>query len=206
MQEHLAGDTYDGQHIVADVKIRSCPVLPECGRVIVGPDGFVLISPLPDDRFLIFVNRDEADTRTERPTEDELRALLNARAGVDVGMHDLQWVSYFKMHKRATERLSDGRRFLLGDAASSVEPARRGRHQRSIYGRGRYRLETCARRARGGETVAARQLRGRAGDSRSPCAGSVGRNSRLCDAADRDVQKAGPCRPCRHQIRRRPWR
>ena len=51
-----------------------------------------------------------------------MRALLNARAGVDIGMHDLQWVSYFKMHKRATERLSDGRRFLLGDAAHLSSP------------------------------------------------------------------------------------
>jgi hypothetical protein len=54
MQEHLDGETYDGRFIVADVKTRlPCP--PECGRVFVGPDGFVLLSPLPDDRWLIFV-------------------------------------------------------------------------------------------------------------------------------------------------------
>ena len=29
---------------------------------------------------------------------------------------DLRWVSPFKMHKRVVKRLSDGRRFLLGDA------------------------------------------------------------------------------------------
>ena len=121
MQEHLAGDTYDGRYIVADIKIR-LPGPPECGRVIVGPDGFVLISPLPDDRFLVFVNRDEADTRAELPTAEELHTLLNGRAGVDAGMHDLRWVSYFKMHMRATERLSDGRRFLLGDAAHLSSP------------------------------------------------------------------------------------
>jgi 6-methylpretetramide 4-monooxygenase / 4-hydroxy-6-methylpretetramide 12a-monooxygenase len=57
MQEHLEGETYDGRYIVADVKLGlSCP--PECGRVIVGPTGFGLLSPLPDDRWLIFVNRD----------------------------------------------------------------------------------------------------------------------------------------------------
>src|SRR6185436_11515714 len=54
--------------------------------------------------------------------EDELGALLNERADSDVGLHDLQWVSYFKMHKRAAERLSDGRRFLLGDAAHLSSP------------------------------------------------------------------------------------
>jgi 2-polyprenyl-6-methoxyphenol hydroxylase-like FAD-dependent oxidoreductase len=121
MQEHLEGDTYDGRYIVADAKIR-LPSPPECGRVVVGEHGFVLLSPLPEDRWLIFVNRDEADIRRELPPADELGALLDARTGVDVGLHDLRWVSYFKMHKRAAERLSDGRRFLLGDAGHLSSP------------------------------------------------------------------------------------
>jgi 2-polyprenyl-6-methoxyphenol hydroxylase-like FAD-dependent oxidoreductase len=121
MQEHLSGETYDGRYLVADVKMRlPCP--PECGRVIVGPTGFVLTSPLPDDRWLIFVNRDEADMQRELPTAAQLGALLNARTGIDVGLSDLQWVSYFKMHRREVERLGDGRRFLLGDAAHLSSP------------------------------------------------------------------------------------
>src|SRR5207253_3763993 len=60
--------------------------------------------------------------RRDLPKAEELAALLNARAGVDVGLHDLGWVSYFKMHKRASERLSDGRRFLLGDAGHLSSP------------------------------------------------------------------------------------
>jgi 2-polyprenyl-6-methoxyphenol hydroxylase-like FAD-dependent oxidoreductase len=121
MQEHLDGETYGGRFIVADVKVRlPCPS--ECGRIVVGATGFVLFSPLPDDRWLIFVNRKETDVRLELPIADDLGALVNARVGVDVGLHDLQWVSYFKMHKRATERLSDGRRFLLGDAAHLSSP------------------------------------------------------------------------------------
>jgi 2-polyprenyl-6-methoxyphenol hydroxylase-like FAD-dependent oxidoreductase len=121
MQEHLDGESYDGRFIVADAKLRlPCP--PECGRVIVGPTGFGLFSPLPDDRWLIFVNRNENDTRTVLPTADELGTLLNARVGVNLSLHDLRWASYFKMHKRAAERLSDGRRFLLGDAAHLSSP------------------------------------------------------------------------------------
>ena len=121
MQEHLTGETYDGRYVVADVKVcLPCP--PECGRVIVGPTGFGLFSPLPDDRWLIFVNRDKADTRRELPTAADLGALLNARIGGDVGLSDLRWVSYFKMHKRDVERLSDRRRFLLGDAAHLSSP------------------------------------------------------------------------------------
>ena len=121
MHEHLDGETYDGRYFVADAKIRlACP--PECGRLIVGPTGFVLLSPLPDDRWLIFVNRDDADARHELPTAAELGALLDARTGVDVGLNDLRWVSPFKMHKRVVKRLSDGRRFLLGDAAHLSSP------------------------------------------------------------------------------------
>jgi hypothetical protein len=90
------------------------------GTLVTDPPG--LFSPLPDDRWLIFVNRNEADTRSELPTADELGALLNARVGVDVGLHDLRWVSYFKMHRRAAERPSDGRRFLLGDAGHLSSP------------------------------------------------------------------------------------
>ena len=87
-----------------------------------GPTGFGLFSPLPDDRRLIFVDRNEADTRSELPTADDLGALLGDRVGVDVGLHDLRWVSYFKMHMRCRERASDGRRFLLGDAAHLSSP------------------------------------------------------------------------------------
>ena len=40
MHEHLDGDTYGGRYFVADAKIRlACP--PGCGRLIVGPSGFV---------------------------------------------------------------------------------------------------------------------------------------------------------------------
>ena len=121
MHEHLKGKTYHGRYLVADAKVRlACA--PECGRLVVGRTGFVVLSPLPDGRWLIFVNCDEAETQSELPTAAELGALLNARTGVDVGLGDLRWVSQFKMHKRLVEHLSDGRRFLLGDAAHMSSP------------------------------------------------------------------------------------
>jgi hypothetical protein len=88
----------------------------------VGESGFVLFSPLPEDRWLIFINRDAADARSELPSEDELGALVKARIGFDAGIQDVRWASYFKMHKRATARLADGRRFLLGDAGHLSSP------------------------------------------------------------------------------------
>ncbi|MBV8192743.1 MAG: FAD-dependent monooxygenase [Alphaproteobacteria bacterium] len=121
MHEHLAGETYDGRYYVADARIGlACPS--ECARLIVGPTGFVLLSPLPDDRWLIFVNRDESDVGDRAPTEAELASLLDARTDAVVALHDLRWVSPFKMHKRLATRLADGRRFLLGDAAHLSSP------------------------------------------------------------------------------------
>jgi 2-polyprenyl-6-methoxyphenol hydroxylase-like FAD-dependent oxidoreductase len=121
MQEQLAGDTYDGRYFVADATI-GLRGPPECGRLIVGPTGFVLLSPLPDQRMLIFVNRDDADMRREPPTEAEFGSLLNCRTGIDVGVGDLRWVSPFTMHRREVTHLSDGRRFLMGDAAHLSSP------------------------------------------------------------------------------------
>lgn len=121
MQEELAGETYDGRYFVADAKVHlPCP--PETGRLVVAATGFVLLSPLPDDRWLIFVNRDETDVGPALPTAAELGALLESRIGAEVGLSDLRWVSPFRMHRRVVERLSDGRRFLLGDAGHLSSP------------------------------------------------------------------------------------
>src|SRR5271155_1338542 len=57
MNEHLVGETYGGQYIVADVKI-GLAIPPETARVVVGAGGFVLFAPLPDGRWLIFVSLD----------------------------------------------------------------------------------------------------------------------------------------------------
>ena len=121
MQERLDGETYGGRYIVADIKL-ALPCPHGRARVVVGPGGFVLLSPLPEGRFLIFVNRNEADENAEPPAEAELAALLKARIGKDVGLEDLRWVSYFQMHKRIAPILADGRRFLLGDAGHLSSP------------------------------------------------------------------------------------
>ena len=121
MEEHLDGETYGGRFIVADVKL-TLPASPGRARIIVGPSGFVLLALLPESRFLIFVNRDEADQNEALPSAADLAALLKARIGADVGLSDLRWISYFQMHKRVAPALSDGRRFLLGDAGHLSSP------------------------------------------------------------------------------------
>ena len=121
MNEHLVGETYSGRYVVADVKL-GLAIPPETARIVIGAGGFVLFAPLPDSRWLIFVSRDPADARDDPPTAAELAAMVNALVGADVGLSDLRWVSYFKMHRREAESLGDGRRFLLGDAGHMSSP------------------------------------------------------------------------------------
>jgi 2-polyprenyl-6-methoxyphenol hydroxylase-like FAD-dependent oxidoreductase len=121
MEQHLDGETYGGRFIVADVRL-TLPVSPGRARIIVGRSGFVLLALLPESRFLIFVNREEADQNDGLPSANNLAALLNTRIGADVGLSDLRWTSYFQMHKRVVPALSDGRRFLLGDAGHLSSP------------------------------------------------------------------------------------
>ena len=121
MLERLDGETYGGRFIVADLRLGfPCP--PGRGRVVVGAGGFVLISPLPEGRFLIFVNREEGDRSDGPPSAADLTALLNARVGTDVGLADLRWVSYFLAQRRVVPALSERRRFLLGDAGHLSTP------------------------------------------------------------------------------------
>ena len=121
MHETLEGETYSGRFIVADAAVAlRCP--PARSRVVLGPEGFVLFAPLPEGRWIIFVNRDEADVSAEAPDAKTLAALINRRLGMDAGLANLRWVSYFRMQRRVAPRLGDGRRFLLGDAGHLSSP------------------------------------------------------------------------------------
>ena len=122
MREGLEGETYAGRYVVADARLAS-PVAPGEGTVVVSPKGFVLFAPLPGDRWIIFVDIDEAHAGiADPPTSDTVAALISERLGTDVGMHDVCWTSHFRMHRRMAPSLADGRRFLIGDAGHLSSP------------------------------------------------------------------------------------
>jgi hypothetical protein len=75
MREGLEGETYAGRYVVADARLAS-PVAAGEGTVVVSPKGFVLFGPLPGDRWIIFVDIDEAYSPELNPKEnlwDEIR-------------------------------------------------------------------------------------------------------------------------------------
>ncbi|HWA80369.1 MAG TPA: FAD-dependent monooxygenase [Acetobacteraceae bacterium] len=124
MQESLQGETYAGQYIVADIRI-GLPHEAEESMVFASSEGFVLLAPLPEDYWLSFVDLDPDSPvidQRETPELAQVSALLNRRIGVNAGVTDLRWASHFVMHNRISRRLSDGRRFLMGDAAHLSSP------------------------------------------------------------------------------------
>jgi 2-polyprenyl-6-methoxyphenol hydroxylase-like FAD-dependent oxidoreductase len=122
MREGLEGETYAGRYVVADARLAS-PVAAGEGTVVVSPKGFVLFGPLPGDRWIIFVDIDEAHAGiADPPTSDTVAALVNERLGTDVGVYDVCWTSHFRMHRRMAPLLADGRRFFIGDAGHLSSP------------------------------------------------------------------------------------
>ncbi|HET6183493.1 MAG TPA: FAD-dependent monooxygenase [Acetobacteraceae bacterium] len=121
MHLSLSGTTYGGRFIAADVRVR-LKAEPEESVMLVGPTGFALMVPLPEDRWVLFVNCDDADSSRGPYQAERIAALADARSGAELGVHDVVWSSGFAMHNRIVPRFSDGRRFLLGDAAHLSSP------------------------------------------------------------------------------------
>jgi 2-polyprenyl-6-methoxyphenol hydroxylase-like FAD-dependent oxidoreductase len=125
MEEDLSGTTYPGPALVADVRV-TCG-LPRDGAALVGsPEGYVLLAPLPGDRWISFVgDLDEAEA--QRLDGDRSRAVVAAAIGRRIPaallrVDDVAWAAPFRMHRRMVPRLADHRRFLLGDAGHLSSP------------------------------------------------------------------------------------
>jgi 2-polyprenyl-6-methoxyphenol hydroxylase-like FAD-dependent oxidoreductase len=124
MHESLDGQTYAGRYIVADIR-ADLPHELEASMLFVSRDGFVLLSPLPENRWISFVNLDEEKSSidlTEPPEFVQISELLNRRIGLNARLQDMRWAAHFTMHNRMARRLADRRRYLIGDAAHLSSP------------------------------------------------------------------------------------
>jgi 2-polyprenyl-6-methoxyphenol hydroxylase-like FAD-dependent oxidoreductase len=118
MSEHLEGSTYQGQFLVADIAMEA-PVPRDQGNFFCGPDGMMLLSPLPGGRWLTFQDLEE---EVQAVSAEEIVARTEVRIGGRSRPTDVAWFSPFRMHRRIVSRLEDGRRFLIGDAAHLSSP------------------------------------------------------------------------------------
>lgn len=118
MNEKLQGDTYRGNFLVADFAMTG-PIPRNEAGVICGPNGLLLLAPMPGGRWISFQDLEE-DIETVTPEQ----VITRTAERLD-GKHrptDVSWHSPFRMHRRIVSRQSDGRRFLIGDAAHLSSP------------------------------------------------------------------------------------
>ena len=82
-----------------------------------------LFAPLPDERFLIFVDCLESHHAQPGPPRSELIAeLIDERVALEVGVLDVRWASNFCMQKRIAPVLGEKGLFLVGDAGHASSP------------------------------------------------------------------------------------
>jgi len=118
MCEPLEGTTYRGNFLVADVAMPAPVPRTEAG-VICGPNGLLLLAPLPGGRWISFQDlEDDVDS----VAGDEVAARVELRLGKEYRPTDVAWHASFRMHRRIVSRLADGHRFLIGDAAHLSSP------------------------------------------------------------------------------------
>jgi 6-methylpretetramide 4-monooxygenase / 4-hydroxy-6-methylpretetramide 12a-monooxygenase len=118
MSESLEGATYRGQFLVADIAMPEPFPRDEAG-VVCGPDGLLLLAPLPGGRWISFQDLEEG---VETVSAEEVIARVQIRLGGKCRPTDVAWFMPFRMHRRIVSRLADGRRFLIGDAAHLSSP------------------------------------------------------------------------------------
>jgi 2-polyprenyl-6-methoxyphenol hydroxylase-like FAD-dependent oxidoreductase len=59
---------------------------------------------------------------TQTVSAEDVNACIEKRLGARFRPTDIAWFSPFRMHRRMASRLTDGRRFLIGDAAHLSSP------------------------------------------------------------------------------------
>ena len=118
MSEPLAGATYRGHFLVADIAMPAPFPRDEAG-VVCSPHGLLLLAPLPGGRWITFQDLEE---EVETVSAPEVIARVQARLGGKYRPTDVAWFTPFRMHRRIVSRLADGRRFLIGDAAHLSSP------------------------------------------------------------------------------------
>jgi 2-polyprenyl-6-methoxyphenol hydroxylase-like FAD-dependent oxidoreductase len=120
----LAGATYPGTALAGDVQVASG--LPrDASALIASPEGYVLLAPLPDDRWITFIG-DLHDDETELLGGDislaAVTACIRRRVPDAVQLTGIGWASTFRMHRRMAPRLAGEHWFLLGDAGHLSSP------------------------------------------------------------------------------------
>jgi 2-polyprenyl-6-methoxyphenol hydroxylase-like FAD-dependent oxidoreductase len=124
MAGDLAGATYPGTALVAEVAVAA--ELPRDGSALIATaEGYVLLAPLPGERWITFIgdlHQDETELLAAGDPAGSVAGFMQRRTGSSVRVQDVGWSAAFRMHRRAASELAGGRRFLVGDAGHLSSP------------------------------------------------------------------------------------
>ena len=113
------GHTYEETFVLADVRLDWDEPTNHITTYF-AEDGVVMFFPVHADRWRIILT--SAAPLGDAPTLDEVRAMVERRAGRAVPMRDAVWISPFRIHCRQVACYRHGRVFLAGDAAHVHSP------------------------------------------------------------------------------------
>lgn len=113
-----AGATF----VLADVKTTASLTEDE-GHVFLGPDGLLLIVPMPGPRlWRIIAHVPQASGDAVTIDAAFLDELIRRRSGIEFGSHEVAWQSQFQLSHGLVDHYRRGRIFLAGDAAHVHSP------------------------------------------------------------------------------------
>lgn len=114
-----AGATF----LLADVQTTSDLVEDE-GHMYLAPEGLLILVPMPAPRQWRVIAHVASGPEESGTAIDAARLdrLIQERAGVEFGAHDVTWTSRFDLSHGVADRFRSGRVFLSGDAAHIHSP------------------------------------------------------------------------------------
>jgi 6-methylpretetramide 4-monooxygenase / 4-hydroxy-6-methylpretetramide 12a-monooxygenase len=119
MSEVLEGWTYPGTALAADVRVR-CGLPRDGSNLVATPEGYVLLAPLPDERWITFVgdlDDGEAERVASAEPRDAVTAAIDRRVAGEIAVEDVAWAAPFRMQHRVVSRLAED------DGSCSATPA-----------------------------------------------------------------------------------
>src|SRR3984957_9305832 len=120
----LAGETYPGTALAGDVQV-ACGLPRDGSALIASPEGYVLLAPLPGDRWITFIgdlHADETELLGRGISPSAVTACIRRRVPDAVQLTGIGWAATFRMHRRMAPRLAGGRWVLLGGGGHLSSP------------------------------------------------------------------------------------
>jgi 2-polyprenyl-6-methoxyphenol hydroxylase-like FAD-dependent oxidoreductase len=118
----FTGDTYQHKFFLADVKLASS-MSSDVLTLFMEKNGFAGFFPMPEERsFRIVASLPDGLENKEDLNIEDVLPDLEATTASALKIEQVNWFTIYKLHHRMAEKFSDGRCFLIGDAAHIHSP------------------------------------------------------------------------------------